>query len=161
MRVMSETIEIQQYLPHRAPMLMVDYILDIDHETVNTVFTIKEDNIFVDNGRFSEPGLIENAAQTCSAIVAKSYLIGDDGIENDVDLIGFISSIRSVKIHAMPLVGSEIVTRAKLLSRFDTEHYTTSMMSCKTYCGEELLLEGEINLFIQEKENEKERSTTG
>lgn len=160
--VMTDRIEIQNYLPHRAPMLMVDYILSIDTESVQTIFKIEKDNIFIDNGRFSESGLVENAAQTCSAIVAKSFLFKEDGSEDkSIALIGFISSIRTVKIYKLPVTGSEITTQATLISRFDTEHYTTSMMSCRIFCGEELLLEGEINLLIQAKENEKERSTTG
>ena len=35
-------------------------------------------------------------------------------------------------------------------STFVTDDYTLCTMSCKTFCKEELLLEGEINLFIQE-----------
>ncbi|RZJ53406.1 MAG: ABC transporter permease, partial [Flavobacterium sp.] len=139
---MEKVIEIQNYLPHRAPMLMVDLILSMNHETVNTVFTIKEDNIFIENGRLSEFGLIENAAQTCSAIVAKSYFVDDaDQDISNVDVIGFISSIKTIKIHALPEQGCDIHATASLLSSFDTGFYTTCMMSCKAYCGEELLLE--------------------
>ena len=159
---MDDRIEIQNYLPHRAPMLMVDYIESIDKENVRTAFKIKEDNIFIENGRFCEAGLVENAAQTCSSIVAKSYIFREDGIENThIELIGFISSVKTVKIYALPVAGSEIKTRANLLSRFDTDSYTTCMMRCSIFCDEKLLLEGEINLIIQAKENEKERSTTG
>lgn len=137
-------------------MLMVDVITDMDHENVETVFKVKEDNIFIDNGMLCEAGLIENAAQTCSAIVAKSFVLDENGEElPDVKLIGFISSIRSVTIHALPKAGAEITTSAVLLSKFDTGAFTTCMMKCRTFCGDELYLEGEINLFIQEQEDEK------
>lgn len=56
-------------------MLMVDLILDINSSFVETTFLIKEDNIFVDNNIFVEAGLIENTAQTCSAIVGKKYFL--------------------------------------------------------------------------------------
>lgn len=153
---MEKVIEIQHYLPHRAPMLMVDYIVAMDEQKVETFFAIKEDNIFVGDGFFSESGLIENAAQTCSAIVAKSYFVDENDDEaTDVDVIGFISSIKKVAIHALPKTGSEILTVATLISSFDMGSHRTCMMDCKTYCGEELLLEGEINLFIQEVKDEK------
>jgi predicted hotdog family 3-hydroxylacyl-ACP dehydratase len=153
---MEKVIEIQHYLPHRTPMLMVDYIVAMDEQKVETFFAIKKDNIFVDNGFLTEPGLIENAAQTCSAIVAKSYFVDENDEEaNDVDVIGFISSIKKVEIHALPKAGSEIITIASLISSFDTGAYRTCMMGCKTYSGEQLLLEGEINLFIQEVQDEK------
>ena len=148
---MENVIEIQNFLPHRAPMLMVDLIVDMDQEKVATVFTIEDDNIFLDNGLLSEFGLIENAAQTCSAIVARSYFTGeaDDEVRN-AGVIGFISAIKTVKIHSLPPVGSTIDTTATLISRFDTGLYVTCMMSCKSYYNGQLLLEGDINLFIQE-----------
>ena len=153
---MEKVIEIQHYLPHRAPMLMVDYIVAMDEQKVETFFAIQEDNVFVENGFFTEPGLIENAAQTCSAIVAKSYFIDENDDEaHNVDVIGFISSIKKIEIHSLPKAGCEIITIASLISSFDTGAYRTCMMGCKTYCGEELLLEGEINLFIQEVQDEK------
>ena len=45
-------VDIQNYLPHRAPLLMVDLILDIDANFVETIFFIQEDNIFVDKNIF-------------------------------------------------------------------------------------------------------------
>jgi len=150
--MMTQTIDIQNFLPHRKPMLMVDMILHICGEKVTTVFKIEEDNIFVDKGFFTEVGLIENAAQTCSSIVARAFF-DDNDIENknNVNVLGFISAIRTLKIHALPKSGSEIITKSFLISKYNTELYTTCLMDCKIFCGEELLLEGEINLFIQEE----------
>jgi predicted hotdog family 3-hydroxylacyl-ACP dehydratase len=149
---MEKVIDIHNYLPHRKPMLMVDLIMSIGHESVETIFAVKEDNIFIDNGVLGEAGLIENAAQTCSAIVARSYFVDDQEKDKpNVDVIGFISSIKTIKIHSLPKTGGEIKTTAHLKSRFDTGVYTTCMMSCTSHCNGELLLEGEINLFIQER----------
>lgn len=149
---MTKTIDIQHFLPHRKPMLMVDTILQISSEKVTTVFKIEEDNIFIENGFFAEVGLIENAAQTCSSIVARAFF-EDSDIENknNVNVLGFISAIRTLKIHALPKSGNEIMTKSFLISKYNTELYTTCLMDCKIFCGEELLLEGEINLFIQEE----------
>ena len=38
-------INIHNFLPHREPMLMVDYILELTPEKVVTSFDIKADNI--------------------------------------------------------------------------------------------------------------------
>lgn len=149
---MEKVIDIHNYLPHREPMLMVDVIVAIKPESVETVFIVKDNNIFIENGVLCETGLIENAAQTCSSIVAKSYLVDDDAQDiPNVDVIGFISSIKTIQIYKLPELGSEIITKANLISRYDTGVYTTCMVSCKSYCNGELLLEGEINLFIQER----------
>lgn len=146
----NTAIDIQNYLPHRAPLLMVDLILNIDANSVETTFLIKKDNVFVDNDVFIEAGLIENTAQTCSSIVGKKYFVDDNGMENDnVNVIGFISALKSVKIHALPKVGDTIVTKADLVSKFVTDDYTLCTMSCTSILEEQLLLECEINLFIQ------------
>jgi predicted hotdog family 3-hydroxylacyl-ACP dehydratase len=143
-------VDIQNYLPHRAPMLMVDLILDIDSNFVETTFLIKEDNIFVDNNIFIEAGLIENTAQTCSAIVGKKYFFEEDGTENEnVNVIGFISALKNLKIHSLPKTGDTITTKANLVSKFTGDDYTLCTMSCQSLLEDKILLECEINLFIQ------------
>ncbi|KAF2082594.1 ABC transporter permease [Flavobacterium sharifuzzamanii] len=146
----ATAVDIQNYLPHRAPMLMVDLILNIDSSSVETVFLVEDDNIFVQNNIFIEAGLIENTAQTCSAIVGKKYFFDDNGIENEnVNVIGFISALKNVKIHALPKVGDTIITKADLVSKFVGDDYTLCTMSCKSLAENQILLECEINLFIQ------------
>ncbi|TDP04113.1 ABC transporter permease [Flavobacterium sp. 245] len=147
---MKVGIDIQNYLPHRAPMLMVDLILEIDATSVETEFLIKEDNIFVDKNIFTEAGLIENTAQTCSSIVGKKYFFEEDGTENEnVSVIGFISALKNVKIHTLPKVGDIITTKATLVSKFVGDDYTLCTMSCQSLLEDQILLECEINLFIQ------------
>lgn len=147
---MNTAVDIQNYLPHRAPMLMVDLILDIDTNFVETIFLIKEGNIFVENDVFIEAGLIENTAQTCSSIVGKKYFFDEDGTENEnVNVIGFISALKNLKIYALAKVGDSIITKATLVSKFAGDDYTLCTMSCKSLLGDKILLECEINLFIQ------------
>ncbi|MDR6760706.1 3-hydroxymyristoyl/3-hydroxydecanoyl-(acyl carrier protein) dehydratase [Flavobacterium sp. 2755] len=148
--ILNTGVDIQNYLPHRAPMLMVDLILDIDANFVETTFLIKEDNIFVQNNVFIEAGLIENTAQTCSSIVGKKYFFDEDGTENEnVNVIGFISALKNVKIHSLPKVGETIITKADLVSKFVGDDYTLCTMSCQSSVEDQILLECEINLFIQ------------
>lgn len=131
-------------------MLMVDLILNIGTNFVETVFLIKENNIFVENDVFIEAGLIENTAQTCSSIVGKKYFFDEDGTENEnVNVIGFISALKNLEIHALPKVGDSITTKATLVSKFAGDNYTLCTMSCESLLGEKTLLECEINLFIQ------------
>ena len=147
---MRTAVDIQNYLPHRAPLLMVDLILNIDANFVETVFLIREDNIFVSNGVFIEAGLIENTAQTCSSIVGKKYFFADDGSENEnVNVLGFISAIKNLKIHELPKAYDTLITRANLVSKFEGDDYTLCTMSCESSVDDKILLECEINLFIQ------------
>lgn len=154
---MNELMEIHRYLPHQKPMLMVDGIRQITAEGVECEFYISPESVFAEDGCLSESGMVENAAQTSSCIVAQSYFLD----ETEKNVIGFISSIRRVVIHKKPAVGTRIITKAELLSRFDSESYSTCRVLCRTFQEEMLLLEGEINLFIQEQGNEKGRSAPG
>jgi predicted hotdog family 3-hydroxylacyl-ACP dehydratase len=150
----SNPVDIKKYLPHRTPMLMVDMILEMDDEKVETVFEIKENNIFLENGFLTESGLIENMAQTCSSVVAKNYFIDENyNDKEDVNVVGFISGIKTLKIHALPQVGTTICTKALLVSQFITDSYSLCTMKCQTFRADEMLLEGEITLFIQENKS--------
>lgn len=152
MSVQNNNIAIQNFLPHRAPMLMVDSLLELTKEKVITFFEIKNDNVFVQNNVFQEVGLIENAAQTCSAIVGQSFFLDqNEQVKEDVEVIGFISGIKKVSIYQLPNVGQTIKTVSSLSSRFDTEDYTICTMMCETFQDDVLLFKAEINLFIQEQ----------
>ena len=145
-----EFLDIKRFLPHRAPFLMVDKVLSIDDEHVSTSFYINEDCIFNEAGVFNETGLIENAAQTCSSIVGKSYFKDDDILGEGIKLIGFISAIKKVNIIDCPKVGNTIITDAKLKSRFDTDEYSICTINCTTTSDHKELLSCELNLVIQE-----------
>ncbi len=136
-------INIHNFLPHREPMLMTDYILELTKEKVITSFEIKEDNIFVNKGIFAEAGLIENSAQTCSSILGQSFF---ENPEADTKVIGFITNIKKIEIFSLPKVGSTIISRASLISQFEN----ICQIFCETFLEDELLIRSEINLFIQE-----------
>ncbi|MDO6596034.1 ABC transporter permease [Oceanihabitans sp. 2_MG-2023] len=146
-----QSLDITKFLPHRAPFLMVDHVISIDDEHVTTSFKIKEDCIFTDeNNVFNEVGLIENAAQTCSSIVGKSYFEEDDLEGEGTKLIGFISAIKKVTLFASPKIGETIISKANLKSRFDADHYSICTLECSISSSNKELLSCEMNLFIQE-----------
>ncbi|MDQ1160406.1 3-hydroxyacyl-[acyl-carrier-protein] dehydratase [Chryseobacterium sp. SORGH_AS 447] len=136
-------INIHNFLPHREPMLMTDYILELTKEKVITSFEIKEGNIFVDKGVFVEAGLIENSAQTCSSILGQSFF---ENPETDTNVIGFITNIKKIEIFSLPKVGNTIISKASLISQFENICH----IFCETFLEDELLIRSEINLFIQE-----------
>lgn len=143
---MDTKINIQNYLPHREPMLMVDAVVEIGNKKVTTLFEIKPDNIFIENSRLSGAGLIENIAQTCSAITGQNLFDDSENEQNaGSKVIGFITNIKKVTIHELPEVGSEIISRAVLKSQFGE----ICTIGCETFLGEKILVEAEISLFIK------------
>lgn len=143
MEIKEDLINIHNFLPHREPMLMADYILELTKEKVVTSFEIKEDNIFVHNNEFAEAGLIENLAQTCSSIFGQSFFENPDA---DIKVIGFITNIKKIEVFALPKTGDKIISKASLISQYEN----ICNIFCETFNNDELLIRAEINLFIQE-----------
>lgn len=136
-------INIHHFLPHRKPMLMADYILELTPEKVVTSFNITSDNIFVHNNEFLEAGLIEHSAQTSSSILGQSFFANP---ESNTKVIGFITNIKKIEIFALPKVGDKIISKASLISQYEN----ICNIFCETFLHEELLIRTEISLFIQE-----------
>jgi 3-hydroxyacyl-[acyl-carrier-protein] dehydratase len=136
-------INIHHFLPHREPMLMADYILELTPEKVVTSFEITSDNIFVYNNEFVEAGLIEHSAQTSSSILGQSFFANP---ESNTKVIGFITNIKKIEIFALPKVGDKIISKASLISQYEN----ICQIFCETFCNDELLIRTEISLFIQE-----------
>ena len=127
-------------------MQMVDTITDISNTHVVTEFEVKSTCIFVEEGKFAEVGLIENMAQTCSAIVGQ-FLFGIEDTSNYV--IGYISAIKKLELFALPKVQEVVRTEADLLSRFDTDEYYICSMRCNAFVGDILMATAEMNLVIK------------
>jgi len=150
--VNTKVIEIQNYLPHRAPMLMVDIITAINTDSVATLFEIKTDNIFVENGVFCEAGLMENAAQTCSAIVGQTFFFDENHQERqNVNVLGFISAMKKVEILGLPQVQDTLFTEGKLISRMDGDDFSICLIEVTTRTATQSVLKAEVNLFLQKQ----------
>ena len=131
-------------------MLMVTRLLAIDETSVHTEFDVCEECVFVKGERLSETGLIENAAQACSAIVGQSYFEKDDLTGEGNKLIGYISAIKKVEIFNLPMKGDIVTTKASLISRFDTGSITICSIECSTFNNDELIVACTLNFLIHE-----------
>lgn len=150
--VNTKVIEIQNYLPHRTPMLMVDIITSINTDSVATRFQIKQDNIFVENEVLCEAGLMENAAQTCSAIVGQTFFFDENHQERkNVNVLGFISAMKKVEILGLPMVEDTLFTEGKLISRMDGDDFSICLIEVTSHTATQVVLKAEVNLFLQKQ----------
>jgi predicted hotdog family 3-hydroxylacyl-ACP dehydratase len=143
-------IDISNFLPHRDPMLMVTSVLEIDKDSVSTQFFISENCIFLKDGKLSETGLIENAAQAASGVVGQTFFEKDDLEGTGNKLVGYISAIKKVEVFQLPKAGETIITKAKLLSRFDTGEMTMCSLETETFLAEKLIVSSTMNFLIHE-----------
>ncbi len=146
----GQKIDIRKFLPHRQPMLLVSNMPFVDNSSVITEFKILPHCIFLENEVFMEAGLIENAAQTCSAIVGQSFYDKKDLEGTSNNIIGYISAIKKVEIFALPRVNDLLVTKAKLVSRYDLNGVSICTMSSNTFRNDDLIVDCTLNCLIQE-----------
>ena len=94
-------IDVHELLPQQEPFVMIGAVEHYDGARTVTSLQIPEDNLFVEDGKFTAPGLIENIAQTCAARIGyiNKYILGK-GIQ-----AGYICAIKEMEIHGCPLVG--------------------------------------------------------
>lgn len=136
------TIDVHELLPQQEPFVMIGCLTHFDEVRTTTETTIAEDNIFVDNGRFSASGLIENVAQTCAARIGlvNKYLLGS-GIQ-----IGVIGALKNLTVLSLPSVGQTITTTVDTVS----EVFGMTLAQAEVTCGGEVLLTTEIKIGIRE-----------
>ena len=138
------TIDIRTVLPQQEPFVMVGCLTDFRMDTSTTETLVGADNIFVEDGRFSVAGMMENIAQTCAARIGfyNKYIL-----HRDVQ-IGFIGAVRNYCINSLAEVGSTIVTRVDVLE----EIFGMTLASATVMCNGELLASAEIKLSVKNRE---------
>lgn len=133
------TDNITSIIPQRPPFVMIDQLTWYDEKITRTGFLIREDNIFVENGIFCEPGLIENIAQTAAA--RAGYI---SGLENKPVQVGYIGAIKNLVIHSLPQVNDTLLTEITI----ENQIFEVTLITGKITCNEVLLAECEMKIFI-------------
>lgn len=101
-----ETTAIEQLIPQRAPIKMVDALEHVNGDVATTAFTIRPDNIFLEEGQLIEAGLIEHIAQ--SALVFAGQRIWQAG--GNVPLLGLLGEVKGFQLSQRPVVGDVLHT---------------------------------------------------
>jgi len=123
---------------------MVDKLLFCTRQITKTALTVREENIFVENGVLAEAGLIENIAQTCAARVGDI----DNKRGNNSVKIGFIGVIRNMEIIRLPKVGETLVTQVDLID----EVFQISLVNATVCVEDEIIATCEMKISITDKE---------
>ena len=137
-------IDIHELLPQQEPFVMVGKLTAFDEKRTVTETFIKEDNIFVCDGVFSAPGLVENIAQTCAARIGyvNKYIL-NKGIQ-----LGFIGAIRNLEITVCPKVGDTITTCVMVID----DVLGMTLANAVVTCNGETLATTEIKIAVREAE---------
>jgi len=137
--------QILDLIPQKPPMVMVDKLLHSDDKSTRSGLTITESNIFCQNGVFTEPGLMENIAQTVAAGAGYHY---KQKLNGNGDMpIGYIGAIKDLIVHFLPKVNTDIETEVVL----ENEVMDISMISGKVFSNGNLAAECNMKIFIDRK----------
>lgn len=131
-------------IPQKPPIEMVDTLWSNDDTTTVSGLTIQAENIFCENGFFTEPGIIENIAQT-AALRAGYIASTSPAPPSGPPPVGYIAAIKNLVIHRLPATGN--VLRTEIFIRqiiFDI-----TLIDAKSFCNNELIAECEMKIFLK------------
>jgi predicted hotdog family 3-hydroxylacyl-ACP dehydratase len=139
---MQEKVNIQDLIPQKEPFIMVDKLLHCDILSTKTSLSIRNDNIFVENGMFSQSGIVENVAQTCAARLGyynrnRPVRIGMIGSINDFEFFGVFSK-----------VGQEIITEISV----EAEVANVILLNASVLCGNNVVAAGKMKVVLTDVE---------
>ena len=131
--------DILSLVPQRPPFVMIDSLLHYDELVTRTSFRIKADNILVENGQFSEAGLVENIAQTAAARAGYISTTTNQPVQ-----VGYIGSIKNLEVYHLPTVNDELQTEVTL----ENQIFDVTVVRGKVWCNQVLMAQCEMKIFI-------------
>ncbi|MBQ1733179.1 MAG: pseudouridylate synthase [Bacteroidales bacterium] len=139
----EEEIDILTLIPQRPPFVMVDRLLHFDTQTTITEFEVRADNIFVDDGKLSSEGLVENIAQTCAARMGYISLMSHTPVK-----VGVIGAISNMTINFLPQCGARLTTRIDLLE----EVFQMTLVNAQVTVGEDVVASANMKIALTDIE---------
>jgi 3-hydroxymyristoyl/3-hydroxydecanoyl-(acyl carrier protein) dehydratase len=141
-----EEIAITELIPQRPPFVMVDCLLHFDRKITSGRLKIKPDNLFVENGIFTESGIIECITQTCAARMGYfNRLQQEETGQGDGKIkLGFIGAIKDLLIEKCPKVGDELKINIDVLY----EVFTFLLVEAQINVGDERMASCEMRISI-------------
>ncbi|HEY4288588.1 MAG TPA: 3-hydroxyacyl-ACP dehydratase [Puia sp.] len=128
-------------LPHRPPFVMIDELLFADSVSSRTSYRVSPDNVFTENGKWSEAGLLENMAQTVAA--GAGYMARSS---NEAVKVGFIGAVKNFVVGDLPFVGDQLITEITITDTVFNMVRVEGVISCNG----SPIASGELNIFIND-----------
>lgn len=139
-------MNIQQYIPHRKPMLLIDEIISVVKNEKIIAKTIFKGNEFFFQGHFPGnpicPGIItlEALGQAAIALITFSF----DETKDYHDLIVYIASANDVKFKEIIRPDEEVTYHSTLLRQKEKMY----KFHCEAFVRGQLACKGDILLYI-------------
>lgn len=140
----SETIYDSEFvgnlIPQKFPFVMVDKLLSYTDETLEAGLHISADNIFVSDGQLREPGIVEHMAQSVALHTGYQFYLKQEQAPT-----GYIGSINSLEISALPSISEEIVSEITILQEFAG----ITLVDVVTRCAGREIAKGQLKTVLE------------
>jgi len=127
-------------VPQRPPMVMIDQLTYADEKSARGRLNIKESNLFSDNGKLQEAGLVEFIAQTAAAYTGYLSISNNQEVKK-----GFIGSIKNLVIHSLPDINTKIQSEVVI----DTELLGFTIITGRVFQNDKVLAECEMRILLE------------
>ena len=135
-------IAIERLIPQRAPVMMVDELLEAEENGAEASLLLRPNNYFMDeDGRLDEVGLIEHIAQSASALAGYKALA--EGVENPP--VGYIGEIKKFKCHFRPCSGDILRTTISVVA----DAGGVTLIQGITRVGDCIAAETQMKIFVK------------
>lgn len=134
-------IPITSLIPQRPPFVMVDRVLSCDLSEAVTEFTVREDNIFLDDGLLSPAGIIESMAQSCAARMGCVNRMHGEAVK-----IGFIGDIRNCQIIRQPRCQEVLTTHVNIIE----DVFNLTLANVTVNAGDEIIATARIKIALSD-----------
>lgn len=132
---------IEELIPQRHPIVMVDALERIEEGVSYTTLEVREENLFVEQGHMSECGLIEHVAQSAAARIGYLFLQRGERVP-----IGYIGSVNHLRLERQPNVGEQLTTSIRILQ----EVFQVSLIEATVQSGEEQIATMRMKIFLEQ-----------
>jgi predicted hotdog family 3-hydroxylacyl-ACP dehydratase len=137
-------IPITDLIPQRPPFVMVDRVLSCNPADAVIEFTVREDNIFLDDNLLAPAGMIENMAQACAARMGCINREHNESIK-----LGFIGDIRDCQILRQPRCHEVLCTHVHIVE----EVFNLTLASVTTQVGDEVIASARVKIALTDIES--------
>ncbi len=134
-----KNVDVKNLIPQKPPFVMVDKLIDFSANEITAGLSISEENLFSQNGFFTEPGLIEHMAQSVALHTGCEY-----HLRNEDAPTGYIGAIKLINIYKLPKINTELRTKVTILQEF----MGVTLVKIKVFSNEEEIANGEMKTVI-------------
>ncbi len=134
--------DIYNLIPQRPPIVMIDGFEGISPTEALSTLTVLGENIFVQDNKLQEPGIIEHIAQSAAAL--SGY---EDFLLNQPPKIGYIGEIKKCNIDRLPLVGEQLSTNLQIVA----EAMGIKLLQAEVRIGDTIIADCSMKIFLRQE----------